>query len=84
MHVNSSLNYTILERKSSEALQALGIEINFLHCESIICGVILYRQHNSPEQFQTYFDSTPETPICIMGDFNIDLFKSKSNDYSRP
>ena len=87
MYVSNSLNYTILEKTSNEAFQALWIEIDFLHCKNIICGVI-YRQHNSPEQFQTYFDSTLEKlssldkPIYIMGHFNIDLLKSESNDFS--
>ena len=54
MYVSNSLNYTILEKTSNEAFQALWIEIDFLHCKNIICGVI-YRQHNSPEQFQTAF-----------------------------
>ena len=44
MYVNNSLNYTILEKTSNEAFQALWIEIDFLHCKNIICGVI-YRQH---------------------------------------
>ena len=52
-----SLNYTVLEKTSSGAFQALWIEIEFLQGKSIICGVI-YRQHNSPERFQTYFDET--------------------------
>ena len=70
-----------------KAFQALRIEIQFLKKTNIICGVI-YRQHNSPDQFQTYFDeilgklSTQNKPIYVMGDFNIDLLKSETCDFS--
>ena len=52
-----------------------------------MCGVIDW-QHNSPEQFQTYFDrkierlSSTKKPIYVMGDFNIDLLKSETCDFS--
>ena len=87
MYVNTSLNYTVLEKTSNEAFQALWIELEFLKDKNVICGVI-YRQHNSPEQFQTYFDMTLERlsstnkPIYVMGDFNIDLLKSETCDFS--
>ena len=87
MYVNSSINYTVLERTSNEAFQALWIELESLEGKNVICGVI-YRQHNSPEQFQTYFDMTLERlsstnkPIYVMGDFNIDLLKSETCDFS--
>ena len=87
MYVNSSLNYKVLEKASNEAFQALWIELEFLKGKNVICGVI-YRQHNSPEQFQTYFDMTLERlsstnkPIYVMGDFNIDLLKSETCDFS--
>ena len=54
MYVNTSLNYTVLEKTSNEAFQALWIELEFIKGKNVIFGVI-YRQHNSPEQFQTYF-----------------------------
>ena len=87
MYINSHLNYTVLEKASKEPFQALWIEIEFLHGKNIICGIV-YRQHNSPEEFQTYFDMTLEKlsssnkPIYIMGDFNIDLLKSETSIYS--
>ena len=87
MYVDTSLNYTVLEKTSNEAFQALWIELKFLQGKNVICGVI-YRQHNSPEQFQTYFDMTLERlsstnkPIYIMGDFNIDLLKSETCDFA--
>ena len=48
----------------------------------------MYRQHNSPERFQVYFDESIEKftysrkDIVIMGDFNIDLLKCESSNYS--
>ena len=45
----------VLEKTSNEAYQALGIEIILDNLKNIVCG-ILYRQHNSPESFQSYFD----------------------------
>ena len=47
---------------------------------SVICGII-YRQHNSPEVFQTYFEDTVEKfaltnkTLYRMGDLNVDLLK---------
>ena len=54
----------------------------------MICGVI-YRQHNSPERFQEYFDETIERlshsgkPIYLMGDFNINLLRSETCNYAQ-
>ena len=78
MYVKDSLNYTIIDKTSNEAFQALWIEIHLSWQPNIICGV-MYRQHNSPQQFLDYFDETLEKfsalnkPIFIMGDFNINL-----------
>ena len=47
--------------------------------KNIICGII-YRQHNSPESFQSYLDevleriSSNDKIVHIMGDFNLSLF----------
>ena len=54
----------------------------------MICGII-YRQHNSPEKFQTYFDETVERfstsgkTIYLMGDFNINLLSSETCKYAQ-
>lgn len=83
MYISDTLNYMVLENISSEAFQALWIEIILNHKNNIACG-IFYRQHNSPESFQSYFDKSVEKyilhdrPVFIMGDFNIDLLKSSS------
>jgi hypothetical protein len=47
MYIDKSLKYTIIEKNSNEAFQALWIEIQFTNKPNIICGVI-YRQHNGP------------------------------------
>ena len=48
----------------------------------------MYRQHNSPEQFQHYFADTVEKfissgkTLCLMGDIDIDLLKSTHCQYA--
>ena len=80
MFIDESLNYHILEKTSNEAFQALWVEISFDKNKNIICGII-YRQHNSPDRFQLFFDQSIEKftsfgkRVIIMGDFNIDLLK---------
>ena len=60
---------------------------SFVKKTNIICGVV-YRQHDSPELFQKYFEETIEKfaasdkQICVFGDFNIDLLKVQSSNYS--
>ena len=46
MYATDSLNYTVRERTSKKAFQALWIKIQFSGPPNIICG-ITYRQHNS-------------------------------------
>ena len=87
LFIDELLNCRILEKISNEAFQALWAEITFENKKNVICG-ILYRQHNSPERFQLYFDECIEkfTPsgkdIVIMGDFNIDLLKCELSNHS--
>ena len=65
-----------------------GLKFNFQKRKNVVCGII-YRQHNSPEKFQEYFDSTVEKynafdkPIHIMGDFNINLLKFESCRFAK-
>ena len=48
----------------------------------------MYRQHNSPDRFQSYFEETIEKltssgkQLYIVGDFNIDLLKFETSRYS--
>ena len=59
MYISNTLDYKIIEKCSNEAFQALWIEIIQAKNANIICGV-MYRQHNSPNQFQAYFENTIE------------------------
>ena len=87
LYINDSLKYTVIEKTSEEAFQALWIEIQFSRKSNIICGII-YRQHNSPQRFQEYFDLTLEKLISsnksvyIMGDFNINLLHAETSCYA--
>ena len=60
MYIDERFQYQTIDRCSNEALQALFIELHLPKSANIICGV-LYRQHNSPERFQDYFDSPMES-----------------------
>ena len=48
----------------------------------------MYRQHNSPDRFKSYFEETVEKltstgeQLYIVGDFNIDLLKFETSRYS--
>ena len=87
LFIDELLEYKVIGKCSNEAFQALWIKISLSANKNIICGII-YRQHNSPEVFQTYFDETTEKfpmtnkAIYIMGDFNIDLLKYKRSHFS--
>ena len=57
MYSSNNLRYSVLERTSSQSFQALWIEIHFENKKkTIICGII-YRQHNSPDTFLSYFEN---------------------------
>ena len=78
--IDETLHYTILEKTSNEAFQALWIELRFAFIRNIICGII-YCQDNSSERFLAYFEQTlekfisPKKNVCVMGDFNLCLLK---------
>ena len=88
LFVDQSLHYTVLEKSSNEAFQAIWIEISFVNHKNIVCGII-YRQHNSPEYFQSYFEEVIEKMVSddktvySMGDFNIDLLKCETSQISQ-
>ena len=88
MYIDSSLQYKILEKSSNEYYHAFWIEIQSPKNVNIICGVI-YRQHNSPERFLTYFEETIEKMsasgklIYLMGDFNINLLRSETYNHAQ-
>ena len=45
----NGLKYTVIERASNQAFQAMWITIHFTNKRDIICGVT-YRQHNGPQR----------------------------------
>ena len=49
------VDYSVLEKVTTESFQALWIEISFVKQKNVICG-IMYRQHNSPESFLKYIE----------------------------
>ena len=55
MYIDETMNYTVIERTSNEAFQALWIELQFVKQSNIICGVI-HRQHHSVERFLDYLE----------------------------
>ena len=65
----------------------MWVEISFVKKKINFCGVV-YQQHNSPHRFQKYFEETIKKfaalgrQICVLGDFNIDLLKAQSSNYS--
>ena len=54
MYVDEAMTYTVIERTSNEAFQAIWIELQFAKQLNIIFGVI-YRQHHSAERFFRLF-----------------------------
>ena len=88
MFIDENVKYKVIEKISSRAFQALWVESQFERKSNITCGVI-YRQHNSPERFQTYFDETLEKlsnsrkPIYVLGDFNINLLNAETCNFTK-
>ena len=88
LFIDEKHNFRVLEKTSNTAFQTLWIEISIVKKKNVICGII-YRQHNSPERFQQNFDESIEKhtaldkEICILGEFNIDLLKAQSSNYSQ-
>ena len=85
LFIHISLNYTVLEKTSNEAFPALWIEISLRSNKNITYGMI---QHNSPDQFMSYFKETMEEltsldkNVLIIGNFNIDLLKCETSQIS--
>ena len=88
LYINESLKYTVIEKTSNDAFQALWIEIHSSQKCNIICGIV-YRKRNIPQRFQEYFDETLEKLIAsnqsvyITGDFNINLLHAESSRYAQ-
>ena len=79
LYINKSLKYLVIEK--TEAFQALWIEIKSSQ-KSNICD-IAYRQYDSLQLFQEYFDETLEKLIAsnksvyVIGDFKKSLPHAK-------
>ena len=88
MFISDKFKYKIIEKTSTNAFQALWVEFLFEKKSNIICGII-YRQHNSPESFQAYFDealerfSQSDKTVYIMGDFNINLLNAETCNFTK-
>ena len=88
MYIDEQFKYTVIEKCCNEAFQALWIELHLPKYANIICGVV-YRQHNSPERFQEYFEETIERfsasgkRIVLMGDTNLNLLRFYSCKYAQ-
>ena len=82
--LNTQLSKNVLMR----LFRPFGFELHLPKHANIICGVV-YRQHNSPELFQEYFDRTIEKlsasgkQIFLMGDFNINLLRFHDCKYAQ-
>ena len=70
------VNITSKIRNLGVTMEALWIEISHEKQKNVICGII-YRQHNSPDQFIEYFNDTTEKlastgkTLYLMGNFNL-------------
>ena len=51
MYIKEGISYKVIEKTSNESFQGVWIELQFPKKTNVICA-ILYRQHNSPEDFQ--------------------------------
>ena len=83
MYIDETMNYTVIERTSNEAFQALWMELQFVKQSNIICGVI-YKQHNSVERFLDYFEEAVDrySAICLLGDVNINILRAQTCNYA--
>ena len=88
MYIDENLNYTVVERITNEAFQALWVQIEVSPKRNVLCCVT-YRQHNSPESFLDYFEdalvrfSATGKPIYVLGDININILRAKTCKYSQ-
>jgi len=88
LFIEETLGYIILEATSNDSFQALWIDIRFLKKKVVICR-ILYRQHNSTENFLTeYIEEATEgiraagKNLRLLGDCNLCLQRIETCHYS--
>ena len=88
MDIDEKLKYTVVEKCSNEAFQALWIEVYLAKSGNVICGVVC-RPHNSPESFQEYLDQTIKKlsasgkQMFLMGDTNLNLLRFHNCKYTQ-
>ena len=86
MYINNRLNYSVVEKTTNSSFQALWIQFHFETKKNVLCGVI-YRQHDKPVNFLEYLEEVLEKysdgkNVYILGDFNIDLLKTETCNFS--
>ena len=64
------VNITSKIRNLGVTMEALWIEISHEKQKNVICGII-YRQHNSPDQFIEYFNDTTEKLASTVSPINV-------------
>ena len=88
MYIDDTLPYKVIEKTANEGFQALWLEIQLPKKPNVIC-VVIYRQHNSPESFLTYFEQTIERiisagkAILVLGDVNINILEAETCRYAQ-
>ena len=85
--LTKGFDYITLEATSNESFQALRVEMAFPKKKNVICRIV-YRQHNSPENFLKYIEEAVEKyssaakNLCLLGDFNLCLQRIETYHYS--
>ena len=91
MYISKQIQYKIrkdLNENIDDSIETIFLEINQTIGKNIIIGVIYRPPNNKIELFENAIDNIlskigKENKICyLMGDFNIDLLKSESCDYT--
>ena len=80
MYIDEQFKYTVTEKYSNEAFQALWIDLHLPKHANIICGVV-YRQHIHQSVSRNILRETNERfsasgkRIVLMGDTNLNLLR---------
>lgn len=61
MYIHNDFNYTVIERTCDDASPGRLCGSQFtLQIKPTVIGGVIYRQHNNPEKFPSYFEQTVE------------------------
>ena len=84
MYIDQTMNYTVIERGSSEAFFRLG-ELNCNLRSKVITPVTLFISNITLwTDFLQYFEETVDRycatgkPICLLGDVNINILRAQT------